>query len=134
MAWEVGRGRRDNAVVGRLSVSDEALRRMRAEAGAQYDMCPSDYLEGVLTVLSEVLDGVPFVEGRREDEQARWAAGRSAVSRAREHYRGRIATLRWMVGEADTPPVQQVLTAGDGPAGPPRREIRVRGWRRWRFR
>ena len=83
---------------------------MLAEARAQYEIRPSDYLEGVVTALLETLEDVPFVDGRRDDEQAAQAAGRSAPARVRDFLHGQSATLAWILGETVTPPVQSVLT------------------------
>lgn len=60
---------RDNAMVGRPA-SDAALRRLYAEAWAQYDLHPSDYLEGVLAGLSQVLDDTAHVPALRRHDQA----------------------------------------------------------------
>lgn len=83
---------------------------MLAEARAQYTIRPSDYLEGVVTALLETLDDVPFVDGRRDDEQAAQASGRTAHARVRDFLHGQSATLAWILGETAAPPVQPVLS------------------------
>lgn len=62
---------------------------MLAEARMQYEIGPSDYLEGVINALLEALEDVLFVDGRRDDEQAFYAAGRTAHARVRDLVMGR---------------------------------------------
>jgi hypothetical protein len=83
---------------------------MLAEARAQYEMRPSDYLEGVATALLQTLEDVPFVDGRQDADQAAQAAGRTARARVRDFLHGQSATLQWILGEAGVPPVPSVLT------------------------
>lgn len=98
------------------TADDLRLCRMLAEARAQYDVWPSDYLEGVVSALHETVYDTPFVVGRREHDQVAHAAGRSPHGRVRDYYLGRTTTLAWILGDQPEPPVQPVLTE---PAPPP---------------
>lgn len=103
------------------SVSDTRGRELYFEARAQYDLHPSDYVEGVLTGLGQVLNDTSFLAALRQEAQDTHAAGRSAVARVRDFYRGLTAALMWVTGEADTPPIVVVVTEPTEGPDPPRR-------------
>jgi hypothetical protein len=90
--------------------SSATVRDVFAEACAQYDLHPSDYLEGVLTGLGQVLDDTSLPTVLDEDAQTANAADRKSVTRVRNFYLGLTAALMWVTGDADTPPVLVVLT------------------------
>ncbi|WP_173079899.1 hypothetical protein [Phytohabitans rumicis] len=90
--------------------NDDALRRMLAEARAQYDLHPTDFLEGVLTGLSQIFDDDSFRAVLRHDDQATHAGGRSTKERVRHYYHGLTAALQWVTGDVPAPPLSLVLT------------------------
>ena len=112
-------------MVGR-PVDDTALRMLYAEARAQYDLHPSDYLEGVLTGLSQVLDETAQMPTPRHQEQAANATHRSTKARVRDYQLGMIATLKWAAGGQDKPPVHEVLTNQTDDPGDPAGAVRPR--------
>jgi hypothetical protein len=83
---------------------------MLTEARLQYDVWPSDYLDGVVSALHETVHDAPFVDGRRPDDQAAHAADHSARSRIRDYYHGRTVALAWILDDQAETPVQPVLT------------------------
>ena len=90
----------------------DVLRRYLVEARAQYEVHPSDYLEGVITGLLAVLDNDASLEPvRRLDDQHRHAAGRNPTDRMRDYYQGKIAVFTWALGDTTSPPVKIVMTA-----------------------
>jgi hypothetical protein len=102
----------DNFVMPPRAPHVRTLRRFLAEARAQYDARPTDYLEGVVQALTEKLYDSAFVDGRRDDEQAANAIGRSATARVREYYVGQVTTFNWILGDGP-PPIHVILTKPD---------------------
>lgn len=84
-------------------VTDAEISALLTDVQARYAGQPSDYLEGVLTGLSQVLDREPPIAMFRDEEQAKYAAGISGVERTRDFYLGMTATLSWVLGEGETP-------------------------------
>jgi hypothetical protein len=104
---------RDPATV-RDRPSHQQLRQMFTEARAQYDVWPSDYLEGVVSALHAVVYRAPFPGRRRYGEPTH----STMDARVHDYHAGRIAALAWSAGIRRNPPVHLILTE---PTTPPSR-------------
>ena len=90
--------------------NERLVLRVLAEACAQYDVCQSAYLEGVVSALHEMHYGRPFLGPSAATAPAIHADKRTIHDRIRDYQTGRAAAVAWMCDDRADPPVRSILT------------------------